>query len=100
MKTLKRLFLAIAVVAVAVGCTAEQEQQTPKNVIYLIGDGMGFGAVSSLLLAEDGDTGFEMNPVIGLNETQSANNYVTDSPAGGTALATGSHLLNSMLFYH
>ncbi|MBR2478405.1 MAG: alkaline phosphatase, partial [Bacteroidales bacterium] len=97
MKTLKRLFLAIAVVAVAVGCTAEQEQQKPKNVIYLIGDGMGFGAVSSLLLAEDGDTGFEMNPVIGLNETQSANNYVTDSPAGGTALATGTRTCNGFL---
>ena len=97
MKTLKRLFLAIAVVAVAVGCTAEQEQQKPKNVIYLIGDGMGFGAVSSLLLAEDGDTGFEMNPVIGLNETQSANNYVTDSPAGGTALATGTRTKNGYL---
>ena len=97
MKTLKRLFMAIAVVAVAVGCTAEQEQQKPKNVIYLIGDGMGFGAVSSLLLAEDGDTGFEMNPVIGLNETQSANNYVTDSPAGGTALATGTRTCNGFL---
>ncbi len=97
MKTLKKLFMAIAVVAVAVGCTAEQEQQTPKNVIYLIGDGMGFGAVSSLLLAEEGDTGFEMNPVIGLNETQSANNYVTDSPAGGTALATGTRTCNGFL---
>jgi alkaline phosphatase len=60
-----------------------------RNVIYLIGDGMGFGAVTSLLLTEDDVTGFEQAPVIGLNETCSANNYVTDSPAGGTALATG-----------
>lgn len=67
MKTLRKLIMAIAVAAVAAGCTAGQEQQKPKNVIYLIGDGMGFGAVSSLLLAEEGDTGFEMNPVIGLN---------------------------------
>ena len=97
MKTLRKLIMAIAVAAVAVGCTAGQEQQKPKNVIYLIGDGMGFGAVSSLLLAEEGDTGFEMNPVIGLNETQSANNYVTDSPAGGTALATGTRTCNGFL---
>lgn len=97
MKNFRKLFLAIAVVAVAAGCTSGHKQQRAENVIYLIGDGMGFGAVSSLLLAEDGETGFEMNPVIGLNETQSANNYVTDSPAGGTALATGTRTCNGFL---
>ena len=60
------------------------EKPQVKNIIYLIGDGMGFGAVSSLLLSEDSVTGFEQAPVIGLSETCSANNYVTDSPAGGT----------------
>ena len=68
-----------------------------KNVIYLIGDGMGFGAVSSLLLSEDSVTGFEQAPVIGLSETCSANNYVTDSPAGGTALACGIRTKNGYL---
>lgn len=98
MKNFRKLFLAIAVVAIAAGCcTSVHKQQKAENVIYLIGDGMGFGAVSSLLLAEDGETGFEMNPVIGLNETQSANNYVTDSPAGGTALATGTRTCNGFL---
>ena len=65
-----------------------------KNVIFLIGDGMGFGAVSSLLLTDDSTTAFEMAPVIGLSESCSANNYVTDSPAGGTALACGERTLN------
>ncbi len=88
--------LLLAAVALLVGCTAT-EQPKPKNVIYLIGDGMGFGAVSSLLLSEEGQTGFEMAPVIGLNETCSANNYVTDSPAGGTALATGTRTNNGFL---
>ena len=99
MKTLKNLFLALAAVAVvaAAGCTPAEKQQKPRNVIYLIGDGMGFGAVTSLLMAEEGQTGFEMAPVIGLNETQSANNYVTDSPAGGTALATGTRTCNGFL---
>ena len=99
MKTFKNLFLALAAVAVvaAAGCTPAEKQQKPRNVIYLIGDGMGFGAVTSLLMAEEGQTGFEMAPVIGLNETQSANNYVTDSPAGGTALATGTRTCNGFL---
>ena len=76
-------------------CTSTCDK--PTNVIYLIGDGMGFGAVSSLLLTVDEQTGFEMAPVIGLNETCSANNYVTDSPAGGTALATGTRTCNGFL---
>lgn len=70
-------------------CNMQKEEPQVRNVIYLIGDGMGFGAVTSLLLTEDDVTGFEQAPVIGLNETCAANNYVTDSPAGGTALATG-----------
>lgn len=78
-------------------CTSSPQQPQVKNVIYLIGDGMGFGAVSSLLLTEDSLTGFEQAPVIGLNETQSANNYVTDSPAGGTALACGQRTRNGYL---
>lgn len=70
-------------------CNMQKDEPQVRNVIYLIGDGMGFGAVTSLLLTEDDVTGFEQAPVIGLNETCSANNYVTDSSAGGTALATG-----------
>lgn len=96
MKTYRYLLAAVATLAVMCSCT-ENNPQKPQNVIYLIGDGMGFGAVSSLLLSEEGETGFEMAPVIGLNETQSANNYVTDSPAGGTALATGTRTCNGFL---
>ena len=96
MKTQKILVAIVMALAVLTGCSCEQSQK-PTNVIYLIGDGMGFGAVSSLLLSVDEETGFEMAPVIGLNETCSANNYVTDSPAGGTALATGTRTCNGFL---
>lgn len=87
----KKASVAIALLAVlaVASCSSAKDDPQVKNVIYLIGDGMGFGAVTSLLLTEDSVTGFEQAPVIGLNETCSANNYVTDSPAGGTALAAG-----------
>lgn len=92
------LLAAVLVLFVSHGCIKKSEDnKKPQNVIYLIGDGMGFGAVSSLLLSEEGETGFEMAPVIGLSETQSANNFVTDSPAGGTALATGKRTCNGFL---
>ena len=90
------LFLFAIVLLVLSGCTNTSNQK-PQNVMYLIGDGMGFGAVSSLLLSMEEETGFEKAPVIGLSETCSANNYVTDSPAGGTALATGTRTCNGFL---
>lgn len=91
---MKKNFLIIVSVFVLAALSCSRAPETPKNVIYLIGDGMGFGAVSTLLLSEDDVTGFEQDPVIGLSETCSANNYVTDSPAGGTALATGTRTNN------
>lgn len=96
MKKIHSLFVAIFAMAVLASCTFEYQKQ-PKNVIYLIGDGMGFGAVTSLLLSMEEETGFEKAPVIGLSETCSANNYVTDSPAGGTALASGTRTCNGFL---
>ena len=92
MKRINLISIAALVMFAITSCCNEPQV---KNVIYLIGDGMGFGAVSSLLLTEDEPTGFEIaSPVIGLSETCSANNYVTDSAAGGTALATGTRTNN------
>lgn len=96
MKKTVSIFITLLSFLVLSSCSFEQNKK-PKNVIYLIADGMGFGAVSALLLTEETQTGFEMDPVIGLSETCSANNYVTDSPAGGTALATGTRTCNGFV---
>lgn len=68
-----------------------------KNVIFMIGDGMGFNSLEKTK-AETGaslvmDT-FELN---GRSRTSSADNIVTDSAAGGTALATGVRTSNGAL---
>lgn len=97
MKKINLITIAMLAILSASSCCNTPKEQPVKNVIYLIGDGMGFGAVSSLLLSEDGVTGFEQAPVVGLSETCSANNFVTDSPAGGTALATGTRTKNGYL---
>ena len=92
---MKKGLISMAMLSLVLAITGCNNEPQVKNVIYLIGDGMGFGAVSSLLLTEEEPTGFEMaSPVIGLSETCSANNYVTDSAAGGTALATGTRTNN------
>ena len=98
MKKINVISIMILAAVLAVSCNNKvEEKPQAKNVIYLIGDGMGMGAVTSLLLSEDEVTGFEMTSVIGLSETSSANNHVTDSPAGGTALATGTRTKNGYL---
>ena len=61
----KNFLITVSVFALA-ALSCSRAPETPKNVIYLIGDGMGFGAVSTLLLSEDAVTGFEQAPVIGL----------------------------------
>jgi len=98
MKRIRLISITMLALLFATSCNNNvAEKPQVKNVIYLIGDGMGFGSVSSLLLSEDSVTGFEQAPVIGLSETCSANNYVTDSPAGGTALACGIRTKNGYL---
>ena len=97
MKRICLISITMLALLFATSCNNVTEKPQVKNIIYLIGDGMGFGAVSSLLLSEDSVTGFEQAPVIGLSETCSANNYVTDSPAGGTALACGIRTKNGYL---
>ena len=92
----KTSLFSVAMLALVLATSCCNEPKV-KNVIYLIGDGMGFGAVTSLLLSEDEMTGFEQASVIGLSETCSANNYVTDSAAGGTALATGTRTNNGFV---
>ena len=64
--------------------------QEVKNIIYLVGDGMGLSSVSMMQI-EGGyaPTIFDEAENIALQKTYSADNRVTDSAASGTALATG-----------
>ncbi|MCU4156196.1 alkaline phosphatase [Carboxylicivirga sp. A043] len=63
-------------------------KKRPKNIILFIGDGMGVAQVFSGITV-NGGLNMEQMPYIGFSKTQSADNYVTDSAAGGTALSTG-----------
>lgn len=69
----------------------------PKNVIFFIGDGMGMTQVFAALTANNGDLYLSQFKNIGFSKTNSADNYVTDSAAGGTALACGKKTRNGMI---
>jgi len=70
--------------------------KNPKNIILFIGDGMGVSQVSAGRTVR-GSLNMEKAPVVGLITTHSANDYITDSAASGTALATGFKTNNGMI---
>jgi alkaline phosphatase len=72
-------------------------QKRPKNIILLIGDGMGTAQVFAGLTANKGTLNMGRCTHFGYSKTQSASSFVTDSGAGGTALAIGHKTKNGMV---
>lgn len=68
-----------------------------KNIILLIGDGMGTTQVFAALTANKGRLNITQFPYTGFSMTQSADNYITDSAAGGTALSAGKRTTNGAI---
>lgn len=69
----------------------------PKNIILMIGDGMSLQHVQAAWLANGGKLNIMQCPVVGISRTASASHTITDSAAGGTALATGSKAINKQI---
>jgi alkaline phosphatase len=76
---------------------AETRHKRPKNLILMIGDGMGLAQVYAGLTANGGHLFLENFKHIGFSKTYSADNYITDSAAGGTALACGEKTYNGAI---
>ncbi len=72
-------------------------KKRPKNIILLIGDGMGVAQVYSALTANKGQLNLNYMKHIGFMQTQSADDYITDSAAAGTAIATGVRVNNGVI---
>lgn len=70
------------------------ERSRVKNVILLIGDGMGLAQIYAGLTANRGALNLGQFLNIGFSKTSAADTYITDSAAGGTAMATGTKTNN------
>lgn len=98
----KTVLSLLAFVVLTLGTFA---QQSPKYVFYFIGDGMGVNQVNgteTYMAALEGRIGikpllFGDFPYTAFATTYSSSNGVTDSAAGGTALATGKKTYNGCL---
>lgn len=71
--------------------------KAPKNVILLIGDGMGVAQLYAGLTANGGKLFIENCKHVGFSKTYSSDRYVTDSAAGATALSTGTKTYNGAI---
>ena len=103
------IFLAILTSLMPLGMgadTAKSDLENAKNVILLIGDGMGFPQLTAARveksgwnLSDYGNTTLNMDQMeqTGYISTFSANSFVTDSAPASTAMATGHKTNNGVI---
>ncbi len=102
MKRMSTLLLLIIFSASLISCLPSKktkQKKTPeiRNIVLMIGDGMGLPAVSAAMNVSDHPLNIVRCNIIGLQKTSSSNNYITDSAAAGTALATGNKTNNGVI---
>ncbi|MEG1617635.1 MAG: alkaline phosphatase [Bacteroidales bacterium] len=101
---MKKLFLSCALILTMAVAAFAQEGKV-KYVFFFIGDGMGMNQVNGteMYLGEkQGKIGpapltFTQFPYMGASKTYSHSNPITDSAAGGTALAVGEKTTNGVI---
>lgn len=99
MKQIALLFSAI-ILAFQSGVPAvapQRPESFPKNIILMIGDGMGLAQITAGLYANNERLNLERFPATGLIKTHSAKNLITDSGAGATAFACGCKTYNGAI---
>lgn len=69
----------------------------PKNIILMIGDGMGLGQTTAGMYAKGGTLQLERMKTIGLHKSHAGNKLITDSAAGATAFACGQKTYNGAI---
>jgi len=77
--------------------TQKFKGKKPKNVIMMIGDGMGTSQIFAGMTANGGHLFLDNFKQVGFSKTQSSDKYITDSAAGGTALSAGQKTYNGAI---
>lgn len=96
---MKKVFLLLSIVTL-VSCVQSGSSKKAKNVVYFIGDGMGPAMITGARLYKGGSTAsmnFDKMTHTGFSKTYSFSDYVTDSAAGATTLATGVKTYNGSI---
>lgn len=75
--------------------SSDGSERKPMNIILMIGDGTGLAQIASGLYANGGELTYANLKHMGWVTTQSADNFITDSAASGTAYSTGQKTYNN-----
>jgi len=70
---------------------------TAKNVIFLVGDGMGLAQITGAMYANGNKLNLERFKTIGLHKTHASDKLITDSAAGATAFSCGIKTYNGAI---
>ena len=73
------------------------EIKRPKNIILMIGDGMGLTQITAGMYANKNKLNLEEFKSIGLHKSYAYDNLITDSAAGATAFASGVKTYNGAI---
>ncbi len=86
-----------AVQSVPPEMTIEDEKSVVRNVIFMVGDGMGISQITAGMYANNNSIAFEKFRKIGFHKSYAYNDLVTDSAAGATAFSTGHKTYNGAI---
>ncbi|MBC9909883.1 alkaline phosphatase [Chitinophaga varians] len=89
--------LLLPVLLMSCSSTPPPSRPKIKNVIFMVGDGMGTTQIYAGLTANKGSLNLERIKCIGFSRTNSANNYMTESAAGATAFSIGQKTYNGAI---
>lgn len=93
-----RILITLIILLLTSCAATKQPSPKIKNVILLIGDGMGLTQMSTVYYFNNPNPpSFNRFKVIGLSNTSSAKQKVTDSAAGATAFAAGIKTYNGAI---
>ena len=73
------------------------EEVKPRNVILVIGDGMGLSHIALAEYLQRPPSPLQQMEIVGLQKTHSASHLVTDSGASATAMSCGVKTFNSAI---
>lgn len=92
------IVFAVSACAPSIRLESGKSVKKPKNIILMIGDGMGLTQVTAGLYMNNGHLNLEQFPVIGLHKNYpKEKTLITDSAAGATAFACGVKSYNAAI---
>lgn len=102
----KRVLIGkILLISFLTSCRVSQPEVIPqvdtsqevKNIILMIGDGMGLAQISAATYSSPNRLSFENFQTVGLHKSHSSSDLITDSAAGATAFSTGVKTFNGAI---